>query len=221
VRQQLKEIDLSGENGVSLYLEFVDVVKQTQLDSRVNLSPWYMVIKEPYEDTIFYERKVNTSKVQVNLPKHGKKVHLIVLGPATLDRILITKLNKIRIPHAKKPSALRPYKLKDIVLVPNNDLDSPARIFTKYPVIEFNPKIFNKFSEPTRAFILLHEMAHYYFDKEEEADRWATIEFLNMGYNLSSANYALTHVLHKQPENVKRMITQDKFLNDINNLVYK
>ena len=56
---------------------------------------------------------------------------------------------------------------------------------------------------------------------KKKTDAWATVSFLNDGYNISSAIYALTKILGRSEENVKRMLAQHKLLLEISKNYYE
>jgi len=78
----------------------------------------------------------------------------------------------------------------------------------------------NQLSEPIKAFLICHELGHYYFDDEKTTDRWAINRFLNDGYNMSSANYGLTHILKAAPANIERMKAGDLYLKELEKVYY-
>lgn len=86
---------------------------------------------------------------------------------------------------------IKPYTIKF-----NKELTgSPARNFTKSGIIEIGTRFF-LFPYPIRVFILLHEIGHFYYKDEINCDLFAANEFIKMGYNNSTAMYALTKVLN-------------------------
>lgn len=171
------------------------------------------------ENRIFYERWVKDSEVNINLPIHPDRVKLWV-SRGKIESILKSPLKVKQIPYLDKPTHKRPYDLEDIEFRVNPHLVSPARMFTKHPIIEYNPRKMKKMTEPTVRFIFYHELGHHFFDDEEKADRWALITFLNQGFNLSSAIYALTRTLGKSTDNVKRMLSQHSLLKQLSKRFY-
>lgn len=205
----IKKIDLSQYNGVTILLK---------LKGGVPGHHYYISVKEPGKKLIFYERIYNQDKVSINLPKHTKEVNLIVLGDTKIKNYILTKLRKANLPFRIPLKTKRPFNIADLQIRNNHNMRSPARFHVNEPLIEFNPKKMEKYNQGIRYYISLHELGHHYFDEEELADRWATIQFLNDGYNLSTANYALTQALSKNPINLNRMVTQGEYLNYINQL---
>ena len=82
---------------------------------------------------------------------------------------------------------------------------TPARIFTDAGVIEIGEKYY-KYDPPTRLFILLHELGHYFYKTEWKTDTFALYYYLKLGYNKSQAFYSLSKVLHPSENNMKRII---------------
>lgn len=126
-------------------------------------------------------------------------------------------------------------RVKDVSIVDNPTLSgTPARIFTqgeKAGTVERGPN-FYRFPKPLRLFFLLHEIGHLYygvndedmrianglskeeggkyiFEKkmqgEKNCDAYALYHFLKMGFNRSTAFYALSHVLRMTNGNKDRM----------------
>lgn len=122
--------------------------------------------------------------------------------------------------------------IKDFVIVDNPDLtNSPARVFVKDGRVE-RGRTFYDYPKPVRSFILLHEIGHFFYgiteknieyakslggdkgkkwltekmyDSEKKCDLFALIQFLNMGYNRSTAFYSLSKVLSRKQENIDRV----------------
>lgn len=83
---------------------------------------------------------------------------------------------------------------------------SPARNFTKTGIIETGTK-FPHYPFAVRLFILLHEIGHFYYFDETNADAWAAKTFIDMGYNESTALYSLSNVLNFETTRNKDRIT--------------
>lgn len=208
----VKTIDLEGYNGVTLCVELAGVLHG---------EPFYISVKEPRTGQIFYERVYDKSKVQINLPQHSKKVILAIVGRPKISQYYLTDLKRLEIPYPSPSETSRPFKISEIRVGENHHMRTPGRFHIKRPLIEFNPRMMSKYSQPVNLFIRLHELGHFYFTDEEKADEWATTTFLNLGYNLSSANQALTQVLSKSPVNMDRMYAQHEYLNAINNQYFE
>lgn len=82
--------------------------------------------------------------------------------------------------------------------------NSPARIYTDKQIVVLNPK-FRDYSIQIRYYILLHEMGHYFYSDEADADTFAAYHYLKDGYNPSEAFDALASVLHPSKRNDERI----------------
>ncbi len=103
------------------------------------------------------------------------------------------------------------YKKYSIVYNPELT-GTPARNFFRKGLIEVGTQ-FKKQPYPIRVFILLHEIAHFYYSSEENCDIWAAQEFIKRGYNNSTAFYALKNVLQfKSERNKARLVNLFKNL---------
>jgi len=207
-----KVLNLKGLKGATILVE-LELLPGAK-------KPYYVQVRETNGKRLLYERKADSKNLVINLPRHGDKASLIAIGPK-IKQTLIIPLKPPTIPFDTEPEVKRPYKIGDFKIIANPNLPSPARMFTKVPVIEYNPRLLGQHSEPVQTFVLYHEVGHYYFDTEELADRWAITRFLNDGYNMSSANYGLTHVLNKTPRNISRMAAGNKYLKELDNQYYK
>lgn len=81
---------------------------------------------------------------------------------------------------------------------------SPASNYTMDGVIVHGPA-FMDFPRPIRVFIDLHELGHFFYCTEEYCDLYAFVNFLRMGYNRSTAYYALSDVLHRSSQGIDRV----------------
>lgn len=175
---------------------------------------------------IYYDRISNDEIVNIPLPKHSNTVFIRTTG-IPINNILTGPLKPPKIPYLDKPTRKAPYSADQIRIEKNPNLKSPALIFRNKPVIQYNPLILEKLPTPVQTFILFHEMGHIFFgpelsieDREIKTDRWAVVTFLNEGYPLSSALYALTKVLNRSPLNVKRIIEQSNLLKQLSMQYY-
>lgn len=75
-----------------------------------------------------------------------------------------------------------------------NQTESPAIIYTDIGRIVTGTK-FKELPIPMKIFVLLHEIGHFRYSTERFCDLYATIEFIKLGYNPSTAMYCLTDVL--------------------------
>lgn len=83
---------------------------------------------------------------------------------------------------------------------------SPASNFTEEGLIIHGPE-WMKLIPPIRLFIDLHEVGHFFYKTEEYCDLYAFVNFMRMGYNKSTAYYALSKVLKASPGQVARLKT--------------
>lgn len=96
-------------------------------------------------------------------------------------------------------------RFKEVTFEHNDSLIiTPARINTKTGKIETG-RTFKNFPFPVRLFILCHEVGHFFYSKEEDADLFACKLYVNNGYNKSNALYSLTKVLKTGLPNKKRV----------------
>lgn len=97
-------------------------------------------------------------------------------------------------------------RAKPVTMVINPALKggTPARIFSDIGLIEVSPDFFN-IPMTVRLFLQEHEKAHMYYKTEEYCDLMALVNFLRMGYNRSTAFYALTDYLKRSGANIERM----------------
>lgn len=176
----------------------------------------------------YFERFLNgkTPRIKFNIPNEGQY--------KSPNSFKILKQVDIEIPNIVY--SLPPFernRVKDVTIVNNYDLkDTPARIFTDEGKIE-KGALFNTYNNPTKVFFLLHEVGHLYYgitkedikrakeiggikgkewlkkktlQSEQYCDLFALSHFLQMGYNMSTAMYALTNVLKRTPENKERVL---------------
>lgn len=150
---------------------------------------------------IYFERYLDgkTPRIKFNIPNKGVYT--------TTNNIEIVKRVDIEIP--KFDFSLPPFerdRIKDFVIIDNPNLhNTPARVFTHEGIIEKGSQ-FYKYTQPMKVFFLLHEVGHFYYKTEEYCDLFALANFLLMGYNMSTAMYALTNVLKRNKQNRERVL---------------
>lgn len=175
---------------------------------------------------LYFERYLNgqTPRIKFNIPNKGTYI--------TANNIEIVKRVDIEIPEFDftLPAFSRD-RIKDFVIINNPKLhNTPARVFTEEGVIEKGSQ-FNRYTQPMKVFFLLHEVGHFYYgltkyhyekaakmingkewlrekanEYEMYCDLFAMIHFLKMGYNMSTAMYALTNVLRRNKQNRDRVL---------------
>jgi hypothetical protein len=102
------------------------------------------------------------------------------------------------------PPAERSRYKGDPTVVIDENLDELARNYTNDNLIVFG-KRWLALPFPLRLFIYLHEKWHFFYMTEEYCDLGALVDFLRMGYNRSTAFYALDHVLTDNAPNRHRI----------------
>ncbi len=150
---------------------------------------------------LYFERYLDgkTPRIKFNIPTEGIY--------KTANNIEIVKRNDIEIPNLyfTLPKYER-NRIKDFTIIDNPNLhNTPARIFTHEGIIEKGSQ-FYKYTQPMKVFFLLHEVGHFYYKTEEYCDLFALVHFLQMGYNMSTAMYALTNVLRRNKQNRDRVL---------------
>jgi hypothetical protein len=147
-----------------------------------------------------YKRYMNgkADNFSVNMPTKGT---YYLPDTEILDRLpLVPCKIKFDLPTPERN------KLKNFKIEFNPTLNgTPARIFTDSGLVEIGPN-FQNYDPPTKLFILLHELGHFYYKTEWKTDTFALYWYLKLGYNKSQAFYALSRVLKTSPENMKRLI---------------
>lgn len=150
---------------------------------------------------LYFERYLDgkTPRIKFNIPNAGVY--------QTANNIEIVKRVDIELPSFDFD--LPPFerdRIKDFTIVYNPALhNTPARVFTHEGIIEKGSK-FNIYTQPMKVFFLLHEVGHFYYKTEEYCDLFALTHFLKMGYNMSTAMYALTNVLRRNKQNRERVL---------------
>ena len=150
---------------------------------------------------IYFERFLDgrTPRIKFNMPVNGDYT--------TANNVEIIKRVDIEIP--KMDFTLPPFerdRIKDFKIIHNPSLsNTPARVFTNEGIIEKGNQ-FNSYPKPVRVFFLLHEVGHFYYKTESYCDLFALVNFLQMGYNMSTAVYALSNVLRRNQQNMERVM---------------
>lgn len=120
----------------------------------------------------------------------------------------IVKIVSVEIPPLPSlPKANRDrLKGEPTIIYDENWNESTASNFTNDGIIVHGPN-WKKLIPPIRLFIDLHEIGHFFYQEEENCDLYAFVNFMRLGYNRSTAYYALTSVLGRNPEALKRIKT--------------
>jgi len=134
----------------------------------------------------------------VNLPRTGE--YFLPDDIEIRDRLhLVPCRVNFKLPEPER-NKYKPFKIEF-----KADLEgTPARIFTDSGLIEIGPQ-YQSYDPPTKLFILLHELGHYYYQTEWKTDTFALYWYIKLGYNKSQAFYALTRVLKVNPLNFHRI----------------
>lgn len=150
---------------------------------------------------LYFERYLDgkTPRIKFNIPNEG-----IYKADTPFE---IVKVVDIEIPSIDFD--LPPFerdRIKDFVIIDNPNLhNTPARVFTHEGIVE-KGSLFYRYTQPMKVFFLLHEVGHFYYKTEEYCDLFALVHFLQMGYNMSTAMYALTNVLRRNKQNKDRVL---------------
>jgi hypothetical protein len=95
-------------------------------------------------------------------------------------------------------------------------VDTPARIHKKQHFIEVSRDYFNKMTIPMRVFVLLHEYAHIYMNKnpvsEYEADINGAKLYLKLNYPIIELLYSFTKIFGDNEMSHKRAIAITNFI---------
>ena len=157
---------------------------------------------------VYYFRELNNNynQIKFNICHAG---HYKINPDCVIEKIVPIEIEKLNV-------VLPPFdrnKEKPVVFKYNPDLlTSPARIFTDKGIIETG-RHFKSYPFPIRLFILCHEIGHFYYKGEENADLYACKLYVDNGYNKTNALYALTKVLRNSLNNEKRVKALFNILN--------
>lgn len=142
-----------------------------------------------------------TPRIKFNLPIPG------VYYPSVPFEI--SKVVNVEIPPLPvlPPASRNRYhgKWPDVVYDPSWTI-SPASIMTDQNLIIHGP-LWQAQIPAVGLFIDLHECGHLFYAEEENCDLYAFVNFMLMGYNRSTAYYALDKVLKSTPQNIERIKT--------------
>lgn len=154
------------------------------------------------KNELYYFRNLGGKfyKIKFNVKHPGKYFIDVDCANIKVIPIEITPLN-FELPEPDRQ------RLKPFQFIYNSELTgTPARNYTNTGIIEYS-SYFKTLPFPLRLFILLHEIGHFYYKDEENADAYAAKVFIDNGYNESTAIYALTKVLHPTDKNEKRILS--------------
>jgi hypothetical protein len=173
--------------------------------------PKLFVIYDPSGD-VHYFRYLNgsTPRIKFRMPIHGvystdTPIEVIKIVPIEIPDTVI----KPNLPPAERD------RWKPVSYRYNKDLGTVARIDTMTGIIEHGPR-YKQLIKPLQVFIDEHEKAHMFYLTEENCDLLALINFIRMGYNESTAYYALSMVLKKSAMQMER--TKELYRNIVEGL---
>jgi hypothetical protein len=173
--------------------------------------PYLFLLDSTGEGYYFRYLDGKTPRIKFNIPDPGNY--------ETNVPIEIVKIAPIEIPdkYPTLPPANRD-RWREVSEVYNPDMDkqttTPIRIYSNTGVIEYGDRFLN-YIKPIQKFLKLHEIGHLFYVGESDCDMYALINFIRMGYNQSTAYYALSHILSRNAESVKRL---KSILNNIQKL---
>ncbi len=193
-----KDITFSDSEGVSLYLT-------TKCPENLDHSYSVVVINADNGDIIF-KRKFDKDKIQINLPRNPLRTSVFTTC-REVENYISSPLKKNQFDYDFTPETERDFPLSDLKVQYVENLGyTPARILTKQGVMQISKKHFRDLDQPTRYFIMMHEMGHYYFNDEDKADEYAFNACMKRGYGLSVCYNALANVLRDSKPNLLRKI---------------
>lgn len=138
-------------------------------------------------------------RMKFNVPDIGNYIANVPFEVVKMTSIEIPLLGLPVLPAADR----RRWKNPDVVR--NDELqDTIARNYTEIGLIEFGPRYY-QLMKPMQIFIYLHELGHFFYSDEFNCDLYALVNFVRMGYNLSTAYYTLQHSLNKTQLQIDRM----------------
>lgn len=186
-------MQLNVNNPCTIYVRFVEEMPRIFLLDSVSAGEGYY----------FRYLDGKTPRIKFNVPDSGVyntnvPVELVKISPIEIPG------NTPTLPPANRD------RFKPVTLWYNPELDSkattPIRIYTEPGIIEYGDR-FKSFISPIQKFLMLHEQGHFFYTEEENCDMYALVNFVRMGYNQSTAYYALAHILSRHGDAVKRLKT--------------
>ena len=163
-------------------------------------------------DKIWIDRdiKPEVKEISFNIVKNGDYT-----APIEFEILKIEPIKTINTIQLFDPERNRQRPFKIVYNPRLGESATPARIFTNlYPAKIEVGKRFYQYPPQVRMFILLHELGHLYYTTEHKCDLFALKNFIEMGFNISQAFYALSKVLHPNETNKERI---NQLFNEIKN----
>ena len=161
----------------------------------------------------FYRRflKHATDEMEIRFPVTPQALQIVFQteNPFGIKSYLKYDCQPRSFEHTFEPEVKRAFGITDLKFVWVDDLGgTPAKIRIEGPeaaTIFLCRASRAKYTQQIWAFIVLHEIAHVFFNTESKADEWAFYQYMLQGYNASVAVFALTDVLKCGRVNVERM----------------
>lgn len=225
-----KIIDLKGFKGATLHLHLKDIV-----------APFFIVISGVGDNEIYYIRKYDKNKVEINLPVHPDKIK-VDISSGKFQHVLIERLKIYHVPYKFNNNLVvyRSYPISQLKhqYVKHLPYGSPARFIPGLGLIQENVTITQDLPQPTRFFIRAHETGHYYYgtpvpdlsnadqemkdyyreiekQDEIECDKFACYQLINKGYNFSTVYHSIKSTLGGTHFNAERIAS---VYNEIKNM---
>ena len=207
---QEKVIDLkSFPKGVTIYFKFKNI-----------RNTFFILIKDENSSEVYYKRIYDKPQLTVNLPVHPEQICVYYDG-ADLENYIVRNICIYKIPYEFNQKILikRPYPIGDIRIEPTAGLPhgSEARFLYHHGIIQYDADKFALMPQPTRKYILTHELGHYWYGRsipeecpdnmrkhyydmsledEKECDKFALYSCINEGYNFSNVTSGAMETLH-------------------------
>lgn len=169
--------------------EFFSLISISEKTGFLNLNNAEVQIFDEEKKPFYFFKPKNK---KFNLPK-GKYYTNNILKK--LQKPLIYNLPKLP---KRQRNEIKPVSL----LIKKNS--STASIFLDTGQIIVDERKFFKFGKLQRDFVFLHELGHFFYDSEKDADLFACCEMLKIGYNPSQVITAQAGTLRDSETNYKR-----------------
>lgn len=142
-----------------------------------------------------------TPRIKFNIPDEGVYVTNV---PVDVVKIVPIEIPK-QFPQLPPANRDRWQQVREQY---NPDMDkvttTPIRIYSKAGIIEYGDR-FLSMIKPIQIFLKLHEYGHMFYVEEDNCDMYALVNFIKLGYNQSTAYYALSHILQRSPQKIDRL----------------
>lgn len=187
------------------------------------VAPFLIIVFTQGKHDVLYYRVNNQQNLRVNLPVHTGVIELVLVDAPKLEHIMTLPLKKPTIPYKFNRelvkdrgypiSQIRRYKVQRLPGV------TPACFFFYRGVMLEDAARMAAMPQQIRSFVRGHELGHYYYDDEQEADRFSVYNYINAGYNFSSALNSLTDFLTPNGINANRMLAVHGEICKMHNLI--